>query len=321
MSKQDLPYEKHTRMLIEMGRHPQGLMIADKWVEAKPKDPEAWFCKSVCEMMLMRQKIALESARKSIELKPGDARLQAQGARCMVAAGAVMEGLKLARKLAARENKNPHILDTVANTISNAGEHEEALQYFEAAIALNPNIPQYYTNYGTVLQFCRRTEEAEAAHRKAIELYPEDFRAYWLLGGLRKAKHGDNHVEWFDKTLKAHEGKLQARTALNFALAKQNEDLEKYDEAFHHLEDGAKAVLEHSPYSEASNFNLLAKFRDVFSLDLIASQPAGHGSQEPIFIVGMRDQEQRSSSVLSLPMTMSLLLENCTTSCMCSMNG
>lgn len=274
-------------MLIEMGRHPQGLMIATKWVEAEPDVSEAWFFKSVCEMMLLSAKNALESAEKADNLAPNTPKYMAQKARCLVGVGATMKGLRLARKLVKQEDRNAHLLDAVANTISNAGEHEEAIPVFEKAISLNPNIPQYYSNYGTVLHFCRRTDEAEAAHRKSIELSPENFRAYWLLGGLRKATPEHNFVDWFDKVLKAQNDKLQARTTLNFALAKQHEDLEEYDDAFHHLADGSKAVLEHSPYQEEATLAPFHRFKEAFSPALVASRPAGHKSDEAIFIVGM----------------------------------
>lgn len=285
--KQEPPYEKHTRMLIEMGRHPQALMVIAKWVEAKPHVAEAWFCKSVCEMMLMRAKIALESINKATDIEPNNSRYLAQRARCLVSSGAVMEGLKLARKLVGKDQKNSHILDAVANTISNAGEHEEAIPLFERAIKLNPKIPQYYSNYGTVLHFCQRTDEAEVAHRKALELFPEDFRAYWLLGQLRKAKPDHNFISWFEKMLTKYGDKLQARVSLNFALAKQHEDLGQNDEAFRHLELGSKAALEYAPYNEEANDNTLTRYREEFPPELFARGIGGSSNEEPIVIVGM----------------------------------
>ena len=287
MTQQELPFEKHTRTLIQMARHREGLLVARKWVEAKPGEANAWFCKSICEMMLLQAQQALASIERALAIDDSSPRYRAQAARCMVGSGRVMDGLQLARTIASEEQGNAHILDAVANTISNAGEHEEAIPIFERAIALNPKAPQYYSNLGTVLHFCRRTEDAEAAHRKALELMPEDFRAYWLLGQLRKATAEHNFIDWFEGVLEQYDDKLQARTTLNYALAKQYEDLEHYDQAFVHMEQGAAAVLEHSPYTEASNQQLLAKYSADFSEGICQRTVPGCDSEEPIFIVGM----------------------------------
>ncbi|MEH6549779.1 MAG: sulfotransferase [Pseudomonadales bacterium] len=287
MTQKELPFEQHTRTLIQRARHREGLLVARKWVEAKPANPEAWFYKSVCEMMLLKPKQGLASVETALALNGDSQRYQAQAARCMVGAGQVMDGLQLARAIADREKRNAHILDAVANTISNAGEHEEAIPIFERAIALNSSVPQYYSNLGTVLHFCRRTAEAEAAHRKALELMPEDFRAYWLLGQLRKATADDNFVDWFEHVLKRYGDKLHARTTLNYALAKQHEDLEQYDQTFVHLEQGAEAVLEHTPYPEASNQRLFSKYREDFSEDFCQQTVPACDNEEPVFIVGM----------------------------------
>ena len=287
MTQQELPYEKHTRQLIQMARHREGLMVAQKWVEAKPQQAEAWFHKSICELMLLKPKQALDSVQHSRAIDSENRRYRAQAARCMVGAGQIMEGLRLARTIASEEQRNAHILDAVANTISQAGEHEEAIPIFDRAIALNPDAPQYYSNLGTVLHFCRRTDEAEVAHRKALELMPEDFRAYWLLGQLRKAKIEHNFVDWFQKILAKYPDKLHARATLNYALAKQYEDLGQYAQSFDHLSAGAEAVREHSPYPEAANQQLFEKYQQDFQFEMAPSPAGGRENSEPIFILGM----------------------------------
>lgn len=285
--KQELPYQKHTHMMIQMNRFNEGLMIAVKWVEAKPRDPEAWFSKSACELMLMQARQALESIRKALHIKPNDLRFLSHKARCLVSAGMIKEGLEISRRLVQNNNLNPQLLDSLAITLSNAGESEEAIPIMERAIKLNPDVPQYYTNYGTILHFCNRTEDAEKAHRKALELFPEEFRGYWLLGQLRKATPGTNFTSWFDGLLKKYTEKLQARICLNYALAKQFEDLEDYDRAAHHLEAGAKATLEHMPYTEETNHRMLLAFRQNFDAPFMHQSFEGSENSEAIFIVGM----------------------------------
>lgn len=281
------PYEKHTHMLIAMGRHRQALLVALKWVEAKPDIADAWFCRSACELAISKPDLALVSVDKALQLDPDNSRNLAHRARCLVGVGKTMSGLEIARKLAAKEQDNPQLLDALATTMSEAGEPAEAIPVLEQAISINAGIAQYHTNYGTTLHFCRRTDEAEVAYLRGLELKPDDFHGYWLLSRLRKATTEKNFLERFHRVLDQHQDKLIARVSINYALGDQYEDLNQFDEAFKHYQRGAEATLEHTPYHEESTNELLDAYRREFDVNSFASEPAGYDNDEAILIVGM----------------------------------
>lgn len=281
------PYQKHTHMLIAMGRYQQALMVADKWVEAKPGVADGWFCKSACELMMSRAKLALQSLDRALELDSDEPRYRAHRARCLVSAGQIMDGLELARALVMQEQDNPQLLDSLAVTLSNGGEAEEAIPVLERAISINPNVAQFHTNYGTMLHFCGRTEEAEAAHLRALELHAGDFQGFWLLSRLRRATRDHNFVDMFEAALAQSSDKLLARICINYALGKQYEDLEQFEQAFRHYSEGAKAALEQMPYDEQVTESLFRMYRAEFDRERLMGHVSGHDSDEPIFIVGM----------------------------------
>ena len=82
---------------------------------------------------------------------------------------------------------SPWALFWYAATLSIAGRPEEAVPLFEKAIRLNPLGPaNLYRNFGSALRATGRLEEAVAAHKKALERAPNDFRihAAWRLSTL-----------------------------------------------------------------------------------------------------------------------------------------
>jgi tetratricopeptide (TPR) repeat protein len=281
------PYEKDTLTLTSRGYFKQALMVANKWVEAKANDSFAWFCKSMCEMALGRASVALDSVQRALALDPDNTRYLSHRARCLIGAGDVMQGLKIVRDLVQQERRNARLLDDLATTLASAGETAEALPVMEKAIALDSGVAQFHTNYGSMLHFCGRSREAEEAHRRALELQPEDFQAYWLLSQLTKATPSHNHVDWFRSVLATYKSKPPARIGINYALGKQHEDLGKYDEAFEHYQNGASAVLEHMAYDASAIDELFGNYREEFDSSLFEQPIKGHGNEEAILIVGM----------------------------------
>lgn len=59
------------------------------------------------------------------------------------------------------------------NTLCDAFRFREAIERYQAAIALRPDYAEAFTNMGTALRDCGRIEEAIAAHRRALQLKPD----------------------------------------------------------------------------------------------------------------------------------------------------
>ena len=63
----------------------------------------------------------------------------------------------------------------------------EALPFFKTAIAVNPNIEQFWASYIDALVKENQFEEAEVSCRKAIELEPDNPKFYYILGNTLNA--------------------------------------------------------------------------------------------------------------------------------------
>jgi tetratricopeptide (TPR) repeat protein len=86
------------------------------------------------------------------------------------------------------------LLYNLAQVYNAIGSHEEAIEHYNAAIALDPNYSEYYNDRGSVYLRCGRLQDSEADYLKAIELSPPYFevltnlgQCYRLMGKMNKA--------------------------------------------------------------------------------------------------------------------------------------
>lgn len=101
------------------------------------------------------------------------------------------KALNLWRKAQQRYPNNLWINHYLAYYLANSDppELEEAIRFYQAALALQPNSPGIYLNLGVAFLEKNRTEEAIAAFDTAIALKPDFAHAYNNLGNAL----GDNH--------------------------------------------------------------------------------------------------------------------------------
>jgi len=74
------------------------------------------------------------------------------------------------------------LLYNIAQVYAATGAHQEALGYYSATIAQDPNYSEYYNERANVLLQMNRLEEAEADYLRAIELSPPYFEVFTNLG-------------------------------------------------------------------------------------------------------------------------------------------
>lgn len=73
-------------------------------------------------------------------------------------------------------------------TLSSAGKHNEAVERFNAAIAVSPTCGDCYSNIGYSYSQLKDWEKAEVAYRKSIEMRPSDAAAYNGLAAVYNAQ-------------------------------------------------------------------------------------------------------------------------------------
>ncbi len=74
------------------------------------------------------------------------------------------------------------LLFNLAQVYAATGANDQALEYYSAVIAMDPNYSEYYNDRGSLLLKMDRPEEAEADYLRAIELSPPYLEVFTNLG-------------------------------------------------------------------------------------------------------------------------------------------
>jgi tetratricopeptide (TPR) repeat protein len=175
------------------------------------------------------------------------------------------------------------------------GKHDRANSLYRRATEISPQVPRFWYNLAGSERSLGRLAEAEAACDRAIALDSEQYPSYLLRSELRVQTPEANHIAQLEAKL-AHAGQEhRARMFLGFALAKELDDLQRFDEAFYWFSSAAAARRSRLDYDVASDERKLARIAEAYPRALFAEPLGSAGascarpvdSSHYIFIVGL----------------------------------
>ncbi|NVK23137.1 MAG: sulfotransferase [Kangiellaceae bacterium] len=165
--------------------------------------------------------------------------------------------------------------------------HNGAFDCFQKLKALAPNNAVAHFLLGTAANACNKVELAKLSLLKAIKLSPNFFPAYLSYSQLSKQSSNNNNIELLLK--KVHPTQFESMRFINFALAKEFDDLNNVANAMQYLEVANRSVSERQPYYheiELKTFNAIKKHFSSSVIDDL-NDLDNCTSDSPIFIVGM----------------------------------
>lgn len=259
---------------------------------------DAWFLCGVIAAHNGQIKKSVEIFQKAITLAPDSAEYLAELGKQHVALRETRQALHTASQAYALNPCAAPVLNTLGTVFSHCGDHVTALACYEQAAddlqrrtkAADRQSTAWqadlYFNLGASLQFAGRFEDAEDAYEQAIALQPHMYRAHSALSLLRPQTPERNHLQRL-QALRSAVLNPQDQLHLGHAIAKEQEDLWRYDESLASLAWAKRAQAAQVAYSAATDAALFAAIRQRFSADDCAAQVPACDSREPIFIVGM----------------------------------
>lgn len=262
-----------------------------------PGFAEAWFLCGVIAASNTQHAKSVEILEKAVGLAPENPEYRAELGKQLLVVQQPERALKEAKAALSLAPSRLPTLNTLGTLFSHAGEHEQALGCYERAIhslqrrgnsigLTTEWRADLYFNYGASLQFAGRFEEAEAAYEQAIAWRPDFFRAHFALSTLRRQTAQSNHLD----RLTALRDKVTSprdRLHLGHALAKEQEDMGLYEDAYASLAWAKQAQARAHPYDADADARLFTRIRQLFNDGLPGQAAPGSDSAEPIFIVGM----------------------------------
>lgn len=279
-------------LLREVHRHCQAILALDQ------NFADAWF---MCGVIAAHNGQFTKSAKilgNAVMLAPKNPEYRAELGKQLIASSHPEQALREAEMALLLEPDQLPTLNTLGTVFSHTGEHEKALRCFErAALKLEKRFKltkilssewqaDLFFNLAASLQFAGRFVDAEAAYEKAITAQPLMFKAHAALAALGRQTTQKNHLERLAK-LRNEVATPRDQLHLGHAIAKEQEDLGNYQNAFDNLTWAKQAQSEKIGYNAKSDADLFTGIRQLFTAELLHQENTGCDNQEPIFIVGM----------------------------------
>jgi Flp pilus assembly protein TadD len=177
--------------------------------------------------------------------------------------------------------------DGLAYVSTALGRHERASTLYRRAAQLSPQTARFWYNLACSERSLGRLEEAEAACDRSIAAEAAQYPSYLLRSELRVQTPEFNHVEELRSRLAVEGSENRACMFLGYALAKELDDLQRFDEAFQWFSKAAGARRSRLAYDVAVDEQKMRRIAQVYPAESFAR--ARHTTDSPryIFIVGL----------------------------------
>ncbi len=251
---------------------------------AKPDLPEGHFLVGLIALQTRQTRTAISAFGSVTKLNPKHGAAWAHLAKLFFKAGQLIRADEALANATTYQNSDPMVHDLIGVVYSLLGDQREAAVWFGKAAKKAPDNPMFLVNHANNEMYLGHLKKAERGLRKALELQPDSAQAHWVLAGLHKATDYE-HVETLRQLTADTERPLRAQAFLNYALGKELEDLQEWDEAFDAFARGAAARRQEIDFDEEVEIALFEALR-AYDEKWLAGEAGGHDSDAPIFIVG-----------------------------------
>ena len=276
-------------ILKKKGEIKESLEASLKVIELSPNDAEAYYNLGNTLRELRKFVKAEKNYRKAILLKPNFPEANYNLGIVLKELGKFEEAeIYYKHAINLKPNfSNAH--NNLGTVLEHLGKLEEAEKFYRLAINLDPNQAELYNNLGTVLEQTGKLEEAEINFRKSIQINPGFANAHRQLSLIKKFKEYDEQYFILQKIYLDKKTSKDQLCHVNFSLAKINEDLGNFQEAFKHYIEGnliRKKILNYNIEEDIRLFHKIKSNYDEISKQRIQIKK-NENNFNPIFILGM----------------------------------
>jgi len=201
--------------------------------------------------------------------------------------GDMPAAVEMLSRLESAAGRDPVQLSRIAGFNVHCNRHQQALHCHEQAMALQPDNPAYVYNVAASCIAMGQMKRAEELFNRVIYLKPDDYDAWQNRSTLRKQTPENNHVEQLKYVKQQMRTPDKGEVPVCFALAKELEDLERYEEAFAYLQEGSFKRKQMMSYDVAGDEAAMQRIRAVFNHDLLHAQHESLPGKRPIFVLGL----------------------------------
>lgn len=290
----NLPHDKakEVRELLDKGfaELSQGnIKAASKYcqmaLKIQPDLVPAHFLVGLVGLEAKDRKTAFSAFQSVVKLDKDHAAAWAHLAKLYMSEGQVNMADSALRETRRIRPTDPAVLDLIGTTLSLMGEYGVAGAFFAQTNANQPRHPAYMQNLASNLVFHGKTEKAGRVFTEIIKIQADSPQAHWGLSGSRKAKDVSHIKEM--RALLARGGKNPRANAFYlYALGKECEDLQLWDDAFEAFSDGAAARRSTVDFDEEAEIAMFDYLMEHYTEEWLNQSSSASPDASPIFVLG-----------------------------------
>ena len=181
------------------------------------------------------------------------------------------EVVALLEKYAAKLDNSPMYLDLAGTVYTEIGLPQKAWPLYKKANALQPGVDLFQANLAACGVFLGKIEEARDIYRTLLKRFPNHRRNHYQLSRLGKAKD-TTHIEQMKGVLRSTDDTADKNIFMYYALGKELEDLEQWQQSFEYYQKAGDAVTSVANYDVAADVALIDKIIGVCNAEWLASE-------------------------------------------------
>lgn len=185
---------------------------------------------------------------------------------------------------------SPRYLDMAGSIYTKAGLPERAWPLHKRANDLQPGADSLKANLAACCVHVGKIDEARRIYTELLAKHPNHQRNHYELSRLGRATD-DRHAEQMKVVLRATRLRPERNIYLYYAIGKELEDLEQWDEAFEYYKMAGDAAASVANYDVETDIRLIDKIIDVCNEEWLTEgrieQPRDENWKVPVFITGL----------------------------------
>lgn len=165
------------------------------------------------------------------------------------------------------------------------GHYEDAWPLFERAVKLDPNAEAFQVHKAACAVFLGKKDVARSIYTRILKRNPQNQRIHYELAQLERART-DKHVRQMLRAVRA--GTPAENIFLYYALGKEYEDLEQWENSFEYYKRAGDAVTSVSNYDVNEDVLVIDAIIETCGKEWLQHKPSTQCIEPtPIFVVGL----------------------------------
>lgn len=205
------------------------------------------------------------------------------------------EAMELLAKYEKALGNSPMYLDLAGTVYSDIGLPQKAWPLYKKANTLQPRVDLFQANLAACGVYLGKIKEAKTIYQALLKRFPGHRRNHYQLSRMEKATDAA-HIEQMKQILRTSNEKPDKNIFMYYAIAKELEDLEQWEESFEYYKKGGDAVTRVANYDVVKDIELIDKIIEVCNADWLEKGGLTEGAgrtkaddsgKTPVFIVGL----------------------------------